>query len=123
MRLLLFCGLVNLFAGFRLYMDDKPFLSMSDACWVAPSEKYNCADIPDILGMDPDEQKDVEYFCNYSKTTGFTNKQLADLSTKRLHDCGFDDCTVSVLDDLENKQLKDQCPTFYKEKCSTKVAQ
>lgn len=119
MRLLLLCGLVNFLAGYRFYMNDKPFLSMSDACWVAPGEKYTCEDIPDILGMDPYEQKDVDYVCNCSRTTGFTNKQLAQLSTKRLHDYGFDDCTVSVLDGLENKQLKKQCPTFYKEKCGT----
>ena len=123
MRLLLFGGLVNLLAGFRFYMDDKSFLGMSDDCWVAPGQKYNCEAIPDILGMDPYEQKDVDYVCNCSRTTGFTNEQLAVFSTQRLHDFGLDDCTVSVLDNLENKQLKDQCPTFYKEKCSTKVVQ
>ena len=69
--------------------------------------------------MDPYEQKDIDYVCNCSRTTGFTNEQLADLSSKRLHESGLTSCTINVINGFEHKQLKDQCPTFYREKCGT----
>jgi hypothetical protein len=119
MKLLFIYNLMGLMSGYVLQnmRTDTPFMTMNEGCYVAPAEKYACSDIPGILSMDPDERKDIEYVCNCSRTTGFTNEQLAKLSNQRLHESGLDFCTISVLDGLENTQLKDQCHTFYREKC------
>lgn len=117
--------LYNLMSAMSYYIPqtniiDTPFMIMSNQCVVSPNQKYSCSDIPDILNIDPDKQKDIDYVCNCSRTTGFTNEQLANLSTTRLHDFGLYDCNLTVLNNLGNVQFKNQCPIFYKKECSTR---
>ena len=95
---------------------------MSSNCWIAPNTKYSCTDIPNVINMDPDEKKDIENICNSSRTSGFTNEQLADLVNSRFNEEGLSNCKLSVLNNLGNKEFKDQCPFEYKNYCKTIIS-
>ena len=45
--------------------------------------------------------------------TGFTNEQLTELVTNRFNEFGLKNCKISVLNNLGNKQYKDQCQIYY----------
>ena len=100
-------------------VSSKPFMIMSVNCLLASNQTYGCSDIPNILIYDPDSQTDVKHICKCSRTIGFTNEQLAELATSRFNEEGFHNCKLNVLDNLGNKQFKDQCPTIYNETCNT----
>ena len=72
------------------------FMVMNTDCYVCPSQKYNCNDVPYVLIFDIDEKKDIKYICNKSKVNDFTNQDLAD---------------------IVNSQFKEQCPTMFNQYC------
>lgn len=97
---------------------DNDFMQMNNKCEVASSTLYSCDDIPFILSMDPDHDTDLKNICEKSKTSNFNNDQLASLVNLKLQKYGLSSCRVSVLNNLGNVQLKDQCPKDYKQFCN-----
>ena len=99
-------------------LSNNSFMRMSISCIQASNQTYGCQDIPNFLIYDPDSRIDAERICNYSRTIGFTNKEFTNLMSKRFNEEGFYNCTLSVLNNLDNKQLKNQCSTIYNELCN-----
>ena len=96
----------------------EPFLSINSECWPVSKYKYTCGDIDSILSMDPDKEQDITNVCSKIKKGNFTNNEFAYFITTKLHDFGLNMCNVSVLNNLENKELIKQCPKLYGTYCS-----
>ena len=101
------------------FTDEDSFLQMNNMCQVASSAKYGCRNIPFILDVDPDKSTDLKTICDESRTSHFNNDQLAALVNAQLQKYNLSPCRISVLNNLGSVQLKDQCPTAYKNFCSS----
>ena len=69
------------------------------------------------LDIDPDKSADVTSICKQSKTSNFDNDQLAEIVNTKFQKYGLSSCRISVLNNVGSIQLKDQCPSEYKNVC------
>ena len=116
----LFCLLAQFAYGTHI-SQDTGFLQMSNRCWIDTNKTYTCSDMDTYISYDPFMDEDVKYVCKNIKTGNYTNDNFASLANFRLKSAGFTACYVKSINNLGKVQLKNQCPSNYKDYCESLV--
>ena len=109
--------LLTIFAFFLGAIAEQPFIQMNSECYITWKTLYACSDINTIIDYDPEKTLDINYICNRTICGQFNNQQFADRINYRFNAEGFNECNVSVINNLDKVQLKNQCPVVVEEYC------
>ena len=92
-------------------------LQMNNNCFIYSGNNYTCSQITGYLLYDPERNADLEFICRNSNNRNFTNDDLANLITKRLHQHGLNNCNLESINDFGPEQIIDICHRVYKKLC------